>query len=136
MHPLVGDKMSGYQKNGLPVEVQYFDTIGSHEWVDNSTWPAEDDSKWTLRPDAGLAIKLTEVMVVICEDAVMHEGGDLVVEFWIDGLPYPVKSYKYSSFRDWFARSFEKHSIPTRERTCSSSTFRFRSRRRSGAPPE
>jgi hypothetical protein len=104
--------MSGFQKNGLPVEVKKFDTIGSHEWVDTSTWPASDDSKWTLEPAPGEAIKLTEVMVVFSEDAIMHEGGDLVVEFWIDALPdTPVFSYAYRDFRDWFARAFQKTSI-------------------------
>lgn len=95
----------GTQKNGLPVEVKYFDTIGTHEWGQPATWPSPTDSKWTLEPVAGEVIRLTEASIVFTEDTVIHSGGALVFEFWITGVPTPVKAYSYESINDWLSRS-------------------------------
>lgn len=103
---------SGTQKNGLPVEVKYFDTIGTHEWGKPSTWPSPDDSRWTLDPEGGEAVKITEVMVVLTENTVIHEGGDMVIEFWIDGNDGPVKSHSYASVNDWMSRALDKERLP------------------------
>jgi len=102
----------GVQKNGLPVEVKYFDTIGTHEWGKPSTWPAPDDSKWELEPVGGEAMRLTEVMIVFTENTVIHEGGQMVVEFWIDGNENPVRSYTYASVNDWMGRALSKERLP------------------------
>lgn len=103
--------MSGFQKNGLPVEVIKFDTIGTHEWGDTSTWPATDNSTWECRPEDGQAIVLTEVMTVFCEDTQIPEDNAMLIEFWIKEIPTPVRTYCYKDFRDWFARSFTKNRI-------------------------
>ena len=104
--------MSGTQRDGLPVEVKRFDTIGTHDFSDNTTWSDSTSSLWVLIPDDGEAIRLTEVMTNFSEDLHIHEGGEVLVEFWIDPIPAPVVVVSYASIADWFSRAFEKYHIP------------------------
>lgn len=107
----------GTQRNGLPVEVDYFDTIGVHDYADTAQWPAVDDSSWVLDPTDtnseyhGKAVKITELQLDLSEDIVMHSGGELLVEFFMTGVPTPVKTFTYSSMADWFSRACEKQKI-------------------------
>ena len=103
---------AGTQKNGLPVEVKYFDTIGTHEWGNPDTWPSPDNSEWTLQPAAGEAIRLSEAMIVFTEDTVIHVGGEMIIEFWKTGFQAPVKYYTYKSFNDWMSRALMKERLP------------------------
>jgi len=107
----------GTQRNGLPVEVDYFDTIGVHDYADSSQWPVEGNSAWTLDPTDessqyhGKVVKITELQLDLAEDIVMHEGGQLLVEFYMPGNPNPVATFTYSSMADWISRAVEKKKI-------------------------
>ena len=107
----------GTQRNGLPVEVVKFDTIGVHDYADNTQWPATNDSAWTLDPTDESSeyhdkvVKITELQLDLSEDIVMHSGGQLLVEFYMTGNPNPVKTYTYSSMQDWISKACEKIKI-------------------------
>ena len=107
----------GTQRNGLPVEVDYFDTIGIHDYADTSQWTASNDSSWVLDPTSesspyhDKAVKLTEMQLDLAEDIVMHEGGELVVEFYMTGNPNPVRTFTYASMADWISRSESKQKV-------------------------
>lgn len=107
----------GTQRNGLPVEVFKFDTIGVHDYADNTQWPATDNSAWTLDPTSESSeyhdkvVKITELQLDLSEDIIMHSGGQLLVEFFVSGNPNPVKTYTYSSMQDWISKACEKFKI-------------------------
>lgn len=107
----------GTQRNGLPVEVDYFETIGVHDYADTSQWPATDNSTWTLDPTNesskyhNKVVKITEMQLDLSEDIDMHSGGQLIVEFFMTGNPNPVATYTYSSMADWISKSAEKRKI-------------------------
>jgi hypothetical protein len=107
----------GTQRNGLPVEVDYFDTIGVHDYADTTNWPTYNDSTWVLDPTDedspyyGKAVKITELQLDLAEDIVMHDGGELVVDFHMTGVPVPVKSFVHSSMADWITKSSYKEKI-------------------------
>jgi len=103
---------NGTQPNGLPTNVLRHDTVGSHDWADTSTWPAVDDSGWVVEPEAGEVLVLQEAHVYFSENIIMHENGQLLVEFYMDGNPDPVKTITYADMRDWIARAFEHYRIP------------------------
>ena len=108
----------GTQRNGLPVEVLKFDTIGVHDYADTSTWPATNDSSWTLDPTDESSeyhdkvVKITEMQLDLAEDIVMHSAGNLVVEFYMTGNPNPVKTIYYKTMADWISKAAEKHRFP------------------------
>jgi len=108
----------GTQRNGLPVEVLKFDTIGVHDYADTSTWPATNDSSWTLDPTDESSeyhdkvVKITEMQLDLAEDIVMHAAGNLVVEFYMTGNPNPVKTIYYKTMADWISKAAEKHRFP------------------------
>lgn len=107
----------GTQRNGLPVEVDYFETIGVHDFADTSQWPATDNSTWTLDPTDenskyhDKVVKITEMQLDLAEDIEMHATGNLVVEFFMTGNPNPVATYLYKSMADWISKSAEKVKI-------------------------
>lgn len=95
------------QSNGLPVEVLKYDSIYTHDYADNTTWPSTADSRWTLEPAVGEAIKLTSVEVKLSEHAVMHSGGATLVEYFVAGVDTPVYVVTYNSIIDWIKRADE-----------------------------
>lgn len=107
----------GTQKSGLPVEVEYFDTIGVHDYAASAQWPVAGNSAWTLDPTDpsspyyGKAVRVTELQLDLAEDIVMHEGGQLLVEFFMAGNPNPVATFTYASMADWISRAVEKKKI-------------------------
>jgi len=106
----------GTQRNGLPVECD-FDTIGTHDFAKPDTWPDPTDSGWIIDPTDetskfhGKVVKLDEIQVDFAEDLVMHEGGELLVEFYMTGNPDPVFTYTYKSMDDWISRSQRKQKL-------------------------
>jgi hypothetical protein len=107
----------GTQRNGVPVEVKSFDTIGMHDFSNTSQWPSPLDSSWVIDPSDGYSeyhnsvLKLTELQLDLSENLIIHEGGELLVEFFINGVPNPVFTYTYKSISDWISRANEKKKI-------------------------
>jgi len=102
---------NGTQANGLPVQVKKHDTITSHDWTDNTSWPETNDSGWVLEPDADEVLVLTEVHAYFSENLVVHEGGQLLVQFYMNGNSEPVLTRTYNNMKDWVSRALEHYHI-------------------------
>jgi|GEM_PF-4368354 len=106
----------GTQENGLPVECK-FDTIGMHDFSNTEGWPATDDSRWTLDPTNESSpyhdkvVRLNEIQLDFAELIKIHDGGELVIEFFMTGNPNPVVSRSYVTMSDWISRSHAKQRI-------------------------
>lgn len=64
-----------------------FDTVVSHNWIDNTTWPATDDSVWLTEPSAStkqLTIPKAEVQFTHdVEMASLTTPGEFYFDIWV-----------------------------------------------------
>ena len=101
------------QPNGLPDNPLYFDEISSHDFCRNDEWSeGTSDSTWTLEPAAGMAIKITSVIIRFSEHVKIHSGGSFLVSFYVTGNSTPVYQIEYANIRDFIKRACDVKVIP------------------------
>jgi len=103
------------QPSGLPVGALKFDTVGTHDFTDSSTWViSPSDSTWKLQPEDGQAMRLIEAQIDFSMDLLLPPSGqEMYVKFWIKGDPNDicVKTITYANMKDWMSRASEKKII-------------------------
>lgn len=116
--PVIDERTSdGYSKMAAYEPEGEFDSVVSHDFTDETTWPATNDSTFKLAPTAGKKLEIKKAEVQFSHDINFAGGSNLHFEIWVYNpadLPNKVKYEErvYKSVRDVVDLGNDHYTMP------------------------